>query len=146
MNDVFSDELIELEESVNNINVSVLQNTTPLTNANYMNYANTLGNIYAEDEYVNTTTNQAIENENKENDDFNRSIYLARNDDIDRNIRMQCEDKDLKHDVCTDFCEDEFYTLRRLQKYDNPIFKFRSDAKFANYAKQCQPQERQPSF
>ena len=144
MNDIFSDELIELEESVNNINVSLLQNTTPLTNANYMNYANTLGNIYAEEEYMNTATNQAIENDNKENDDFNRETYLARDDDIDRNIRMQCEDKDLKHDVCTDFCEDEFYTLRRLQKYDNPIFKFRSDAKFANYAKQCQPQERQP--
>jgi len=57
---------------------------------------------------------------------------------------MQCDDKDKKRDVCVDFCEDEFYALRRLQKYDNAVFRFRSDPKFDNYARQCQPQERQP--
>ena len=148
-NDIFSDELIKLDDVNNEITANIINNSAHLTNANFMNYANTLGNLYAEDEYINTTN--AVANEDNNNDsqiktsnDFNRSTYLARDSDIDRNIRMQCEDKDLKHDVCTDFCEDEFYTLRRLQKYDNPIFRFRSDAKFANYAKQCQPQERQP--
>ncbi len=147
--EIFSNELSKLENIENEINNTIINNTVPLNNVDFYNYGNTLGNIYANDEYINSNvvSNENVEEELQENVDpenFNREGYLAKDDEIDRNIRMQCDDRDTKRDVCTDFCEDEFYTLRRLQKYDNPIFRFRSDPRFKNYARQCQPQERQP--
>jgi hypothetical protein len=155
MKDVFSNELEKIQNESNNSSIN--ENNVNINNKNYLNYNfnNTLGNIYGNDEYINSGINANINaNNNNENNnlnvnknnkfDFNRQKYLATDEEIDRNIRMQCEDKDLKKDVCVDFCEDEFYALRRLQKYDNPVFRFRSDPKFDNFARQCQPQERQP--
>jgi hypothetical protein len=155
MKDIFSDELAKIKDDSNDSNIN--PNDVNITNKEYLNYDfnNTLGNIYGNDEYIDSTIaaninneeeneNSMIINKNKNKFDFNRAKYLATDEEIDRNIRMQCEDKDLKKDVCSDFCEDEFYALRRLQKYDNPVFRFRSDPKFDNFARQCQPQERQP--
>ena len=155
MKDVFSNELAKIQDETNNSYINV--NAVNVTNKAYLNYDynNTLGNIYGNEEYINSSGIVANINEeenennaatpNKNNKfNFNRSKYLATDEEIDRNIRMQCEDKDTKKDVCQDFCEDEFYALRRLQKYDNPVFRFRSDPKFDNFARQCQPQERQP--
>lgn len=147
---IFSNELAKLEYVENEVNETILNNSTNIVNyANY-NYGNTLGNIYGNNDFYvanvvasTENMNENIEKEENEND-FNREAYLSTDEEIDRNIRMQCDDKDKKHDVCTDFCEDEFYTLRRLQKYDNPIFKYKSDPRFENYARKCQPQERQP--
>jgi hypothetical protein len=158
MKDVFSNELEKIQDESNN---SIINDNLNINNKEYLNYNfnNTLGNIYGNDEYINSGISANINNDennnffstnknNKNNKNnkfnFNRQKYLATDEEIDRNIRMQCEDKDLKKDVCKDFCEDEFYALRRLQKYDNPVFRFRSDPKFDNFARQCQPQERQP--
>jgi hypothetical protein len=153
MKDVFSNELEKIKDEFNNSNIN--ENNVNINNKAYLNYDfnNTLGNIYGDDEYINSTISANINVNNEENTNtinknnkfnFNRQKYLATDEEIDRNIRMQCDDKDLKKDVCVDFCEDEFYALRRLQKYDNPVFRFRSDPKFDNFARQCQPQERQP--
>ena len=150
---IFTNELAKIPNVENNVNINIANNSINITNTELLNYDfnNTLGNIYAENEFNNTNVvseenanNFNNNTNNANNSNFNRTKYLATDDEIDRNIRMQCEDRDTKRDVCVDFCEDEFYTLRRLQKYDNPIFKFRSDPKFENYARQCQPQERQP--
>jgi hypothetical protein len=152
MKDVFSNELGKIQNESNN---SIINNNINVNSKDYLNYNfnNTLGNIYGNDEYINSgiSANMNVNNEentnviNKNNKfDFNRQKYLATDEEIDRNIRMQCEHQDTKKDVCVDFCEDEFYALRRLQKYDNPVFRFRSDPKFDNFARQCQPQERQP--
>ena len=152
MKDIFSNELEKIQNESNN---SIINNNVNISNKAYLNYNynNTLGNIYGNDEYINSGITANVNNEEEETNnninknnkfDFNRQKYLATDEEIDRNIRMQCEAKDLKKDVCVDFCEDEFYALRRLQKYDNPVFRFRSDPKFDNFARQCQPQERQP--
>jgi len=151
--DVFSEELAKIQNESNNSIVNL--NNVNINNKAYLNYDfnNTLGNIYGDDEYINSTISANINANNEENTNvinknnkfnFNRQKYLATDEEIDRNIRMQCEHQDTKKDVCVDFCEDEFYALRRLQKYDNPVFRFRSDPKFDNFARQCQPQERQP--
>ena len=152
--DIFSDELMKIQNETNDSNINL--NNVNVSNKAYLNYDynNTLGNIYGNEEYINSsgivanindenTNNAPTQNKNNKFD-FNRAKYLATDEEIDRNIRMQCEHQDLKKDVCQDFCEDEFYALRRLQKYDNPVFRFRSDPKFDNFARQCQPQERQP--
>lgn len=153
MKDVFSNELIKIQDESNNsiINLNNVNNTKN-TYLNY-DYNNTLGNIYGDEEYIDSSGIVANMNEDNTNNadinknnklDFNRSKYLATDEEIDHNILMHCKHQDLKKDVCVDFCDDEFYALRRLQKYDNPIFRFRSDPKFDNFARQCQPQERQP--
>jgi hypothetical protein len=151
MKNVFSNELEKIQYDSND---SINENVINMSNKEYLNYNfnNTLGNIYGNDEYINSSVPANANNDEEEennlnknnNFDFNRQKYLATDEEIDRNIRMQCEKKDTKKDVCVDFCEDEFYALRRLQKYDNPVFRFRSDPKFDNFARQCQPQERQP--
>jgi len=152
--DVFSEELAKIQDESNNSIINL--NNVNISNKAYLNYDynNTLGNIYGNEEYINSSGIVANINEENSNNvaatnknnkfDFNRAKYLATDEEIDRNIRMQCDHQDLKKDVCEDFCEDEFYALRRLQKYDNPVFRFRSDPKFDNFARQCQPQERQP--
>jgi len=154
MKNVFSNELEKIQDESDDSIVN--QNDINITNKNYLNYNynNTLGNIYGNDEYINSPINANVTVNNEEDNNsninknnkfnFDRQKYLATDEEIDRNIRMQCEHQDTKKDVCVDFCEDEFYALRRLQKYDNPVFRFRSDPKFDNFARQCQPQERQP--
>ena len=145
--EIFTDELSKIQDTDEDMNINI--NGINSINIAEYDYNNTLGDIYGNEEYINSTIVANIENDDEVNvqeDKFNfdRAKFLATDDEIDRNIRMQCEDKNLKKDVCVDFCEDEFYALRRLQKYDNPVFRFRSDPKFDNFARQCQPQERQP--
>ena len=150
--DIFSNELAKIGNIENEVNTNIINNSVALNNINYANnnYGNTLNDIYEEDYLVaNVSSNENEENEEGENiennkNNFNRESYLAKNDDVGKDVRMQCKDQDKKHDVCVDFCEDEFYTLRRLQKYDNPVFRFKSDPRYENYARKCQPQERQP--
>ena len=141
---IFSNELSKLENYENEFNETILNNTVPVTNIDYYNYTNTLGNIEINTNYLGTNITSNEEPEEIDEDDFNREAYLAKNNEIGKDIRMQCEERDTKHDVCTNFCEDEFYTLRRLQRYDNPVFKFKKDPKFEQYSRKCQPQDRQP--
>ena len=154
--DIFTSELIDLEQFINeeqnNENVNKVQNTNQYENI--YNYGNTLGNVY-NDDYGNYLNDLAVnEDEDEEcakpidNQNnpfaFDRDSYLAKDDDLTKDVRLQCVDTLKNKDTCVDFCEDEFYSLRRLQKYDLSIFKFKSDKKYENYARQCQPQERQP--
>jgi len=148
--DIFTNELSELENIENSINNIIVNNAVPISNLDYYNFGNTLGNIYANEELnVNISSNENIEEEITENipeGNFNRNSYLAKNDDLGKDIRkMTCDKVNKKHDVCEDFCEDKFYTLRRLQRYDNPIFKFEKNDKFEQYSRKCQQQQdRQP--
>jgi hypothetical protein len=70
---------------------------------------------------------------------------LARDEDIDPNIRLTCDDVIVEKDTCEDFCNDQRYFLRRLQRYDNKLFKFSVDKKNKQqqYSRLCQS-ERQP--
>ena len=149
--DILQIENIENESLLNNVNN---QNNTYM---NTYNYNNTLGDIYGEnysnyivtDNVNNANDDVAVEDSNIANNANNpfpldRENYLAKDSEIAKDIGMKCKDQVKEKDTCDDFCEDEFYALRRLQKYDNAIFRFRSDPKFKNYARKCQPQERQP--
>lgn len=56
-----------------------------------------------------------------------RGTILAGENDIDINIRLDCGDNDkemIEIQTCEDFCNDPYYFLRRLQLYDNVLFKF----------------------
>ncbi len=56
-----------------------------------------------------------------------RGTILAGENDIDINIRLDCGEDDkvmIEVQICQDFCNDPYYFLRRLQMYDNALFKF----------------------
>jgi hypothetical protein len=68
---------------------------------------------------------------------------LASDDEIDPNIKLVCDDPLPEKDTCKDFCNDQEYFLRRLQRYDNTLFKSSTDKKLKkqySFARQCQSQ------
>ena len=68
--------------------------------------------------------NETIENESS-NEKSKNKLYiagLAENEDIDPNIRLSCDDAIVEKDTCEDFCNDNSYFLRRLQRYDIKLF------------------------
>ncbi len=71
---------------------------------------------------------------------------LAKEEDIDPNIRLECEDKIVEVQTCQDFCNDSRYFIRRLQLYDNILFKFNvlKKAGEAQYSRSCQGSNNQP--
>jgi len=146
--DIFSNQLAKLEYVNENINLNV--NNEQVNYGNFGNYGNFNINYNAlneleEEENAELERINEFENSNNKKYDFDRNAYLAKDKDIEKDIRMKCEDVVEGRDVCTDYCEDEFYNLRRLQKFDNAIFRYKSDnVKYKNYARQCQPQDRQP--
>jgi hypothetical protein len=95
--------------------------------------------IILEDDIYDTS----ISNKNQYN--IKKIEGLARDEDIDPNIRLTCDDIIVEKDTCEDFCNDQRYFLRRLQRYDNKLFKFSVDKKNKQqqYSRLCQS-ERQP--
>ena len=56
-------------------------------------------------------------------------VGLASDTEIEPNIKLSCDDPIPVKDTCEDFCNDKNYFLRRLQRYDNKLFKFNIDKK-----------------
>lgn len=62
-------------------------------------------------------------------------------EDIDVNITLKAtcgDDIDLLKDTCVDLCDDDKYKLRRLQSYDNRLFKFKPKNIKTGYSITCQ--------
>lgn len=125
------DEEIDLEDIENldeNINV----------NASYMNmnYDKYLEEVNKANEELDTGITKNIEKEmiSQAQED------LAKDDEIDPNIKLTCEDALPEIDTCKDLCNDRSYFLRRLQRHDTKLFKYNvSDSKkYLKYSKACQ--------
>ena len=73
-------------------------------------------------------------------------LGLASEKDIGKDIKLVCEDAIPELGTCKDFCNDQKYFLRRLQIYDNPLFKFDIDkkSKQKQYSRGCQQANKQP--
>ena len=74
-------------------------------------------------------------------------IGIAEDEDIDPNIRLTCDDPLPELDTCKDYCNDPSYFLRRLQRYDINLFKYRRDKKNKkqkSYSRVCQNVQQQP--
>lgn len=77
---------------------------------------------------------------------LNKISGLSTDSEIDINLKLTCNDPLPELDTCQDFCNDHKYFLRRLQRYDNILFKSISDKKnkkHYSFARKCQV-ERQP--
>ncbi len=71
-----------------------------------------------------------------------RGTVLAKDNDLDINIRLDCgNDRELEEvQTCEDFCNDSYYFIRRLQLYDNALFKFNilKNKSETQYSRCCQ--------
>ncbi len=75
-----------------------------------------------------------------------RGTILASEDLIDPNIRLDCDDAVVELQTCEDFCNDPRYFIRRLQYYDNTLFKFNVSKQKGEkqYSRSCQGSDNQP--
>ena len=59
---------------------------------------------------------------------------------VQAEMKLDCDDKIEELGTCEDFCNDNSYFLRRLQQFDTKLFKFISPDKkmYSKYSKSCQ--------
>ena len=71
---------------------------------------------------------------------------LASDNELGKDVKLVCDDAIPEKGTCKDFCNDQKYFLRRLQTYDNPLFKFDIDkkGKQQQYSRGCQQANKQP--
>lgn len=71
-----------------------------------------------------------------------KNMGLATNDQIAPELKLTCDDVVVEVDTCEDLCSDSKYFLRRLQRYDNRLFKFnvssQNSKKRKQYSRTCQ--------
>jgi hypothetical protein len=145
-----SEQYIYNNKSINITNIN--------ENENIINNLQLINNIF-NDSYTNSISNNInnIASANKFlNDQVNgnkipqhNASKLADNYQIEQTLLMTCDDPIEELDVCTDICDDPNYILRRLQRYDNKLFKFagknKSGKKIDNYSRKCgKSNSRQP--
>jgi hypothetical protein len=102
-----------LEENINEINKTKLYIEE---NTEYDK------NYEKEDKYV-------AENLKNKGLGLGTGLGIANNSEIDISVRLDCNDAIPEIGTCKDFCNDSNYFIRRLQKYDNKLFKFSGDEK-----------------
>ena len=123
------------------INKNAVVNFNNTYNLNY----NIDDELYLDDEIDATYNNNEMSNQNN----INKSniIGLSNDTDIEPMVRLTCDDKIEEKDTCEDFCNDQKYFLRRLQRYDIKLFNPKLDKKnkLTRYSRQCQESKnRQP--
>jgi hypothetical protein len=147
----------------------ISKNLNLLTNSNSKYFENSyllnnnvkldIENTYDMDDYYNSSNLMLNEDLNfsiKEYDELidetlkpsGLSNNLAGDDEIGKDVHLVCDDPIPEKDTCKDFCNDQKYFLRRLQRYDNKLFKSYTDKKNKSqysFARQCQSNKnRQP--
>lgn len=86
---------------------------------------------------------------NKKNNNNNKKVSnyyanLTEDGNIDPNIKLKCDDAIVELDTCRDLCNDSRYYLRRLQRHDLKLFKYKlPNQKYKKYSRACQ-QANQP--
>ena len=123
------------ENNSNNENINI--NKLNLSNFNNLN--NSFKN-YLNNNNNNNNNNTSNNTNNNISNTHNNNLHISSNEYIDPVLRLgtvcKTSGKDKKADTCGDLCEDFSYRNRRLQKFDNKLFRFKSDK--ATYSKQCQ--------
>jgi hypothetical protein len=134
------------DKYIKNINNSL--NNVSQINSNYMNNINNIfNNSFSQSINSFSMNNMSMNNNN--NIKTVQDKFLANDADIESTLLMTCDDPIYHLDVCTDICDDPNYILRRLQRYDNKLFKFsgksKSGKKIDNYSRKCgRSGDRQP--
>ena len=138
-----------------NENVEMLENSYEYNNnvvlniekINYTNYD--IDEFYNNNESTNNNyyDEEELNNENKVNiTQLTPKIEgLASLNDVGTDIVLKCDDAIPEKATCEDFCNDDYYFIRRLQLYDIKLFKPNKGikGKYEKYTKSCQA-KRQP--
>ena len=103
--------------------------------------------LYLDDE-INDIYDEEISNFESGNS-LNKSniVGLTNDSNIHKDVKLTCDDKIPEKDTCEDFCNDQNYFLRRLQRYDNKLFNPKLDKKdkLSRYSRKCaKSSNRQP--
>ena len=70
---------------------------------------------------------------------------ISNNSEIAPEIKLKCDDAIPEEDRCEDACNDTSYYLRRLQRYDKILFKYKKSNTTEQYSRICgTAQQRQP--
>ena len=71
---------------------------------------------------------------------------LASNNNISKDLKLTCKQKNKNKNTCKDLHDDPKYFLRRLQKHDIKLFKYDIDNKnkTMQYSRSCQGSDKQP--
>ena len=142
---------ISNEENIFN---NVIQNTGKVNNTNNSDnddiYKINDNNdeIYTEDFHNSEILDNININYLLEDKEDNKNTKIKFGEEISNEIKLSvvCDKPNYKIDTCNDICNDTYYYLRRLQRYDTRLFKFKAVGKYKSlYSKKCQSsQERQP--
>ena len=153
--------LMFLKEKKNN-NLNLFMNNKKLNNsvANEDNYIlsykkgeiNNVNNEGLDFFELDILEDKLYSNSNNEKKDYYKNNYssldtgVARDEDIAPEVRLKCDDAVPEQDRCADSCNDPSYYLRRLQRYDNYLFKFSTNnQQVQQYSTRCgAAQQRQP--
>jgi hypothetical protein len=122
-----------------NNNVKLNLNKINFRNYNVEDYDEIRNRIDLNDNiYENENENK--NGNNKSNNEKNNILMLASNEELDPNLKLKCNDAIPEKDTCADFCNDEFYFLRRLQRYDIKLFRPNKGVKnkYEKYSRGCQ--------
>lgn len=89
--------------------------------------------------------NMTVQKFNNNNEYKNKIVGMASLNDVGTDIVLKCNDAIPEKGTCRDFCNDEYYFIRRLQLYDIKLFKPNKGVKgkYEKYTKSCQA-KRQP--
>lgn len=127
----FYDEKYEIDKNAK-LNIDINKNIE--YNLDYEDYEDI--RLLEEDEQIKEVEEMMEEEE--------KIVGLASNNQIGSDVKLKCNDALPNKDTCTNFCNDEKYFLRRLQRYDPNLFNPKKDKKDKKnkkeytYAKKCQ--------
>ena len=141
---------------LNNDDFVISYNKKKMENFNFNNNFNVVNLDLLEDElYDNNIKNKSQSyNSSSNTSNFsnnllinsNTSTGVSKEDDIAPELRLKCDDAIPEQGRCADACNDPSYYLRRLQMYDNYLFRFHvKNNKEVQYSTRCgAAQGRQP--
>lgn len=135
---VESDKIISFTIKDEDLNSSNDDFELELGDSNFNDDSISISNYLKDDE--NDETGDIIENNEETSGQGDSSGYnLSDNIDINITLKATCgDDIDLLKDTCVDICDDDKYKLRRLQSYDNRLFKFKPKNSKNGYSITCQ--------
>ena len=164
---LYFDDKINLNKIIFESNIydndSFIENSNNNSNKEVFNYNSNNNNNYNSN-FININALQnkldlKYENENKDsennknnNESFTNNFKegIARNSEIASELALTCDDALVNEDRCQDMCNDKSYFLRRLQRYDNNLFRYpvknnKKNNKTIAYSRVCGvAQKRQP--
>ena len=132
------------KEIINDDNFVISYNKNTKIENYYNNYFNNANLNLIEDQlYDNNYKKLNTENIDKNLEELSG---IATDDDIAPELRLKCDDAIPEQGRCADACNDPSYYLRRLQTYDNYLFRFPTkNNKEVQYSTRCgAAQGRQP--